>query len=416
MKHLGRLTTTSGEHISLGQPLTTGGQGKIYEAILQRKDIRGVVKLFKKQFATPPTQRRIEYLVNASLSQRCSVISAPTHLIASKGNLGHFTPFAHGIHLEKLLQSGNVNLVQGVQLALAITTAIEVLHGKQIAHGDLHSENILVETDDENVVKPHLIDLDNFNAAGQPPPDMIGQNLYLAPEQRIAMAQGRLATPDIHTDRFSLGVLIHEILLLKHPATGADDDELSFQQAMSEGRWLHDPGNGGSLLNSLGGYPSGIVGSTLSRYFRRSMSLDRETRPTALEWKTSLQHVLNEVYACPHCGGSFIVDPYSNFCSHCKQQFPVFQLQTPNGNQFLLDRAAMPIGRETISGDPTVSARHAVFRRRGPLTYIETRGRNGTSRWNGKKWVRLPDGYSIAVRNGDKLRFGNSEVLLKELC
>lgn len=406
--------TTSGYKVSLGSPIAYGGQGEVREAILSRNNTRGVVKLFKKSFLTPSTRRRIEFLIDARLPQSCAAISAPTELIASNGDLGHFTPFAPGISLEKMLQSGDITLIQATQMALAIVRAAEVLHEQDISHGDLHSENILVESAEDDVLKPHVIDLDNFGAPGQPPPDMIGQNLYLAPEQRIAISRGHPATPDIFTDRFSLGVLIHEMLLLKHPATGADDDEASFQQAMSEGRWLHDPGNGGSLFDALGGYPSSIVGPDLSRLFRRSMSLDRNARPTPMEWKSSLQSVLDNVYICPRCNGAFVVDPYSFVCSHCKQPFPSLLLCPHDGSQIVLDRAAVPIGRDSIAGDQTVSARHAIFRRRGPLTFVESRGRNGTSRWDGSKWVQLPDNSPIVVRDGDRLRLGNFEVQLRE--
>jgi len=406
--------TTSGYKVSLGSPIAYGGQGEVREATLSRNNTRGVVKLFKKSFRTPSTRRRIEFLIDARLSQSCAAISAPTDLIASNGDLGHFTPFAPGMSLEKMLQAGDITLIQAIQMALAIVRAAEVLHDQDISHGDLHSENILVESAEDDVLKPHVIDLDNFGAPGQPPPDMIGQNLYLAPEQRIAISKGQPATPDIFTDRFSLGVLVHEMLLLKHPATGADDDEASFQQAMSEGRWLHDPGNGGSLFDALGGYPSGIVGPGLFRLFRRSMSLERDARPTPTEWKSSLQSVLDNVYICPRCGGAFVVNPYSFVCCHCKRSFPDLHLCTSDGTRIVLDRAAVPIGRDNISSDQTVSARHAIFRRRGPLTFIESRGRNGTLRWDGTKWVQLPDNSPIVVKDGDRLRLGNFEVQLRE--
>jgi len=406
--------TTSGYSVSLGSLIAYGGQGEVREAILSRDNTRGVVKLFKKSFRTPSTRRRIEFLIDAKLSQSCLAISAPTDLIASNGDLGHFTPFAPGISLEKMLQAGDITLIQAIPMALAVVRVAEVLHDQHISHGDLHSENILVESGVDGVLEPHVIDLDNFSAPGQPPPDMIGQNLYLAPEQRIAISKGQPATPDIFTDRFSLGVLVHEMLLLKHPATGADDDEASFQQAMSEGRWLHDPGNGGSLFDGLGGYPSGIIDPDLSRLFRRSMRLERDGRPTPKEWKSTLQSVLDNVYICPRCSGAFVADPYSSICSHCKRTFPALHLCTSDGTRIVLDRAAVLIGRDNIAGDQTVSARHAIFRRRGPLTFVESRGRNGTSRWDGTKWIQLPDDSPIAVKDGDRLRLGNFEVQLKE--
>jgi len=409
-----RLATVSGHNVTLRKPFACGGQGDVYDATLSPFKRRGVAKLFKKPFRNSSTRCRIKFLIDAKLSQKCPVICSPTELIASNGELGHFAPFAPGISLEKMLQTGDITLIQAITMALAVARFVEVLHELCISHGDLHSDNILVEVGDDGVLEIHVIDLDNFSAPGQPPPDMIGQKLYLAPEQRIAISSGQPATPDIYTDRFSLGVLIHEMLLLKHPATGADDDEESFQRAMSEGRWLHDPGNGGSLFDALGGYPSSIVGPDLSRLFRRSMSLEIDERPTANEWKSSLQSVLDNVYTCPRCSGTFIANPYSFACSHCKQTFPALYLHTLKGNHIALDKAAVAIGREHIGGDPTVSARHAIFRRRGSLTFIESRGRNGTFRWDGTRWIHLPDDSPILVQDGDRLRLGSLEVELKE--
>ena len=101
-------------------------------------------------------------------------------------------------------------------------------------------------------------------------------------------------------------------------------------------------------------------------------------------------------------------------CPHCKKVFPVLVLCSPSGRVIPLERAAVPIGRDSLDGNATVSAQHAIFRRRGPVTYVESRGRNGTYRWNGKSWVRLPDNTLIAVKAGDRLRFGELDVQFRE--
>ena len=87
---------------------------------------------------------------------------------------------------------------------------------------------------------------------------------------------------------------------------------------------------------------------------------------------------------------------------------------TPAGRAIAIEKAAVPIGRDILDGNPTVSAQHAIFRRRGPVTYVESRGRNGSYRWNGKSWLRLPERTSISVKAGDRLRFGKLNVQLRE--
>lgn len=409
-----KLVTTSGQKVLIGREIASRGQGTAYEASLLDTRKKGVVKLFKEQFRTDSTRQRVEFLVRHRFSERCPIIAGPSHTIADSTHLGHFAPHAEGASLDQLLQKGSVNPVQSIQMGIALTHAVGVMHDEDIAHGDLHSDNVLVEVASDEVLIPHLIDLDNFNAPGQPPPDMIGQNLYLTPEQRQAIAAGKPAVPDIYTDRFQLGILIHEAILLKHPATGADHDEAAFHEAMCRGQWIHDPCNGGERYSALGGCPPGILGTELSRLFRRSLSLDRSSRPTASEWKTALQRALMGIFVCSHCNGSFVGDAYSFHCPHCKTLFPVLIIIPPAGRAIAIERAAVPIGRDTLDGNPTVSAQHAIFRRRGPVTYVESRGRNGTYRWDGKSWVRLPERTLIAVKAGDRLRFGELDVHLRE--
>jgi pSer/pThr/pTyr-binding forkhead associated (FHA) protein len=56
------------------------------------------------------------------------------------------------------------------------------------------------------------------------------------------------------------------------------------------------------------------------------------------------------------------------------------------------------------------SGRHAIFRRIGPETWIESQGSNGTYRWTGSGWARLPDRKRLLVQSGDRLRLGDVDV------
>jgi hypothetical protein len=59
-----------------------------------------------------------------------------------------------------------------------------------------------------------------------------------------------------------------------------------------------------------------------------------------------------------------------------------------------------------------VSVLHAVFRRIGPETWIESLGGNGTCRWTGTAWVRLPEKRPVLVQQGDWLLLGDVQVQL----
>jgi pSer/pThr/pTyr-binding forkhead associated (FHA) protein len=77
-----------------------------------------------------------------------------------------------------------------------------------------------------------------------------------------------------------------------------------------------------------------------------------------------------------------------------------------------LDSGAVVVGRNVFPAAIKVSARHAVFRKVGPETWLQSFGRNGTYRWNGSSWIRLPDGKPILVQKGDMLRFADLELLV----
>ena len=97
-------------------------------------------------------------------------------------------------------------------------------------------------------------------------------------------------------------------------------------------------------------------------------------------------------------------------CPLCKIPYPTLELIAPNGVRVGLDSGAVPVGRNVFPGAVKVSARHAVFRRIGPETWLQSFGRNGTYRWSGSNWIRLPDGKPILVQKGDRLRFADLEV------
>lgn len=405
--------TDSGRTVRVGDFMRAGGQGEAYRAELREIGEQGVLKIFKDQFNTPQSRQRLVHLVNLKLSEQSAAIQAPTEVI-TRPFLGHFAPFAPGESLDQKLQGSAIGLIPALQVGLALTHALTVMHGIRLAHGDLHSENLLIEKAAGDVYRLRVIDLDNFSAPGVPPPVMLGQSLYMAPEQRQALMGGTPLIPDIRSDRFSLGVLLHEILLQKHPASGFDGDAATFERTMATGKWYHDPACRDASTPNVGGYPSEILDTDLARLFRRSLSLQRDERPTAPEWTNSLLKALNHTYACPHCNGEFLCDTSRTQCLYCARTFPTLAVITPLGRTIPIRTAAEPVGRSLL-GDETVSDNHAVFRRLGPDTYIESIGRNGSYSWSGSGWQRLRDRFLIPVKPGDRLRLGRCEVRIGSL-
>jgi DNA-binding helix-hairpin-helix protein with protein kinase domain len=391
-----------------------GGQACVYWATEMNTSQKGVAKIFKKEFANADTVKRSRFLVEQCLGVVCPILLAPVEVLNQGDLVGHFTPFAEGKSLENHLREPDWTFSEQIQLAIALSHAIEVMHARNIAHGDIQSENFIIQRTG-NVLRPCVIDLDNFNARGMPAPPCVGHNLYMAPELRRALAKRQRALPTVATDLYSLAVLLHEILLLIHPSAGNDGDELHFQEAMCSGKWLLDPTAAGPPSGSLGGYPATILNTDLARLFRSAMSLDPANRPSANSWEAELSAAFHAVGACPNpaCGGLFVSDVSKSVCPLCGRPFPHLTLRrTGRGRAVPLVQGSTIIGRTELGNSPMVSARHAIFRRVGPETMVESIGRNGTCRWNGSKWARLPDGKPLPIQAGDRLLLGDVEVLL----
>lgn len=400
----------SGRRIRVDGLIKAGGQGEAYWATELNSGQRGVLKVFHDRFNNDDTRRRIRFLLSQDLKTACPVLQAPVDLLNTKKMVGHYTPFAEGQSLEEFLGNPNSTFIEEMQLAITLAHAVGVLHARHIAHGDLHADNLIINRVG-SVFLLHVIDLDNFNAPGMPIPPCVGHNLYMGPELRSALAKGLPAIPTIETDLFSLGVLMHEIILLRHVSAGNDDNEAHFQKAMCSGRWLQDPAAADKPGGDLGGYPVEVLNADLARLFRAALSLDPAKRPSAEAWETELGKAFNSIYCCPSCGGPCVIDVSKVACPVCHNPFPYLALQViGSGCSIALDQGSTAVGRADLGGSLKVSARHAVFRRIGPETWLESAGSNGTYRWNGSAWTKLPDKKPVLVQNGDRLKFGDIEA------
>lgn len=401
----------SGRRIRVDGLIKPGGQGEAYWATDTNTGEKGVLKVFHKRYANQDTVQRLRFLVGQDLGTACPALRAPTDVIHRRDILAHYSPLAPGQSLEIFLASPNWTFIEGLQLAISLAHAVGVMHKRQMAHGDLHAENLFINRSG-TIFQLFVIDMDNFNAPAVPPPPMVGQNLYLAPELRDALASGRPAVPDLYTDRFALGVLMHEIILLRHVAAGADANEADFQKAMCSGIWRQDPAASNKPSASQGGYPVEVLNADLARLFRSAMSLEPQKRPAPDAWERELGKAYNSIYCCPACSGPCVVDVSKTACPVCKRSFPHLVARTTDGRTVSLDRGAVSIGRNELGGSTKVSALHAIFRRIGPETWIESLGGNGTYRWTGSDWIKLPDKKPILVQGRDRLRLGDVELEL----
>ena len=412
MLNTGVRVRTNGLSYCIAKSLGVGGEGEAYEVIDSDSGNHRLMKKFHDHHDPQVCMRRTRYLMDQQFERRCPLLTPPIALIEPKGArlwCGYLATYRQGQALDEFLYVPEVNLIENLQLAIALVHGIAVMHRAGLSHGDLHPKNVIVERRSD-VSVPFWIDLDNFNSDGVEPSAAWGALEYLAPEVRMAMVANRPCPPSITADRFSLTCLLHDVLLVRHVAAGHDDSPEAFNQTMTCGRWLQDPAHGQIRHETLGGLSNLVLNAQLAELFRRGLGLDADERPTAEQWKSALLGAADQVFVCPNCGYPNLIDASKQRCPSCSQDYPVLTIKVPGRMQLLVDRAALVVGRRELQS-PHVSQKHAALRRIGPETWIESLGQNGTFRWcEDGGWIRLPDGQCQLIELGDRLRFADVEA------
>lgn len=401
-----RVRTDGGRQLRVDAELPPGAQAFPYRVTDLDAGRSGVLKILTDRSAD--ARRRVGFLTGARVDRMCPVLCAPTDPVTSGALLGHYCALAPGLPMEQSLATPG-GFVEHLALALALAHAVECVHRQGIAHGDLHAGNVFMQRHDRSA-EIHLIDFDNFTAPGAPGPPCVGHALYMAPELRAALAAKRRALPDVRSDRYALAVLLHELVLLRHVAAGADATDEAFARAMCAGRWIHDPAGPDRPREPTGGYPTETLDPDIARLFRRAFSLAPDERPAAAEWAEVLRRALFRVAACAACGAPCLADASKTSCPTCRAPFPTLTLVLPGGPVPLTD-GSLVIGRDHLGG-AHISARHAIFRRAGPNTFVESLGQNHTFRWAAGRWVQLPDQVAVLIEQGDRLRLADVEVAI----
>jgi tetratricopeptide (TPR) repeat protein len=211
--------TSLGSYEVVG-PLGAGGMGEVYAAEDVRLRRRLALKVLPADVTNDPDRlRRFEQEAYAASALNHPNIVTIYELGSSSQGRFIAMEFVQGRTLRELVrQPCAVETV--AQIGRQIAEALSVAHGAGITHRDIKPENIMVRDDgyvkvlDFGLARLMSTGADKAQAetiVGTLPGMLLGTVRYMSPEQ----ARGETATPA--TDIFSLGLVLYELTVARHP-------------------------------------------------------------------------------------------------------------------------------------------------------------------------------------------------------
>jgi len=202
----------------------------VYRATDQLLGRTVAVKILHPQFAKDPVfieRFRLEAQAAANLNQPNVVnvydwgIEDSTYYLVME--------YVEGLNLKDIILRGGPLLPErAVEIAIAITGALEAAHTAGIVHRDIKPQNIICTSDDKVKVMDFGIARATGGQAMTQTGTIMGTAQYISPEQ----AQGRVADP--RSDLYSLGVVLYEMLTARVPFDGENPVSIAYKHVRED--------------------------------------------------------------------------------------------------------------------------------------------------------------------------------------
>ena len=207
-----------------------GGMGDIYLAADTELERTLALKILPEEFASDPSRMR-RFVQEA---RAASALNHPNILtiyeIKQEGPIPFIaTEFIDGITLRKKIAKGRMGLMDALDTAIQIASALDAAHQAGIVHRDIKPENIMLRKDgyvkvlDFGLARPierHEVSTEADTLVNTEVGIIVGTARYMSPEQ----ARGQKV--DKRTDIFSLGMVLYEMVAGRSPFEGSTNTDV----------------------------------------------------------------------------------------------------------------------------------------------------------------------------------------------
>lgn len=213
------------KNYSILKTLFSGSQSIVYQGFSHRAEKSVIIKCLNTD---DPSNEQIarfkrEYELIKQLDGKGSVVAY--EYVENDNNFAIIMEDYAYPTLKEYLSKNKLSLRQFLNLALALTHSLELIHQHHIIHKDINPANILWN---ETKKEAKIIDFGIASTLSREEPEMQklqtleGSLLYISPEQTGRMNRGI----DYRTDYYSLGVIFYEVLTGKLPFYSRDPMEI----------------------------------------------------------------------------------------------------------------------------------------------------------------------------------------------
>ena len=210
-------------HYKIFEKLGDGGMGVVYKAEDTKLE-RTVALKFLAAHLLQDEESRARFIREAKAAAALSHPNVCTvyEIDEASGRTFIAMEFVAGDSLDKKIEAGPLKIEEAVDIAAQIAKGLEAAHKKRIYHRDIKPQNVIVGEEGHLTVMDfglaQLADRTRLTRDNT----TLGTMAYMSPEQTEGSGT------DHHTDIWSLGVVLYEMVTGQHPFKGDYDKAVMY--------------------------------------------------------------------------------------------------------------------------------------------------------------------------------------------